>query len=119
MNDIGQFDSQGQWISENPDGFRNWLQKHNGKRAILKLEKWYKRRTKPQNSYMSWLFAFIGKHTGDRGDDLKGYYKVLFKVAKTSELTTLELEAFLEDVRRHAQEFHGIRCPLPNEVIID
>jgi len=119
MNDMGFFDDSGKWQSENPDGFRIWLNRHAHKRAVLKLEKWYKRRTDPENKYMHWLFNFIGEHTGDRGEDLKGWYKVHFKIGKTSSLSTLEMEKFLEDVRRHAQEFHGIRCPLPNEVIYE
>jgi hypothetical protein len=49
----------------------------------------------------------------------KGWYKIHFKIPHTSELTTMECEAFLEDVRRHCQEFHGLRVPLPNEVIYE
>jgi hypothetical protein len=119
VNDIGVFDSESRWISENPVGFKNWLEKHANERTILQAKKWYRQRTKPENAYMHFLFNFIGEHTGDRGEDLKGFYKVYFKVAKTSELTTMEIEAFLEDVRRHAQEFHGIRCPMPNEIIYE
>lgn len=33
MNDIGYFDRDGIWISENQTGFTLWLEKHANKRA--------------------------------------------------------------------------------------
>lgn len=36
MNDIGYFDRDGIWISENQIGFTLWLEKHANKRAVLK-----------------------------------------------------------------------------------
>lgn len=119
MDSIGYFDQDGLWISENKDEFRNWLSRHANKRAVLKVVKWYKKRTQKENRYMHYMFSFIGGHLGYSGDEVKGYYKLHFHIKHTSELTTMECEAFLEDVRRHCQEFHGIRVPLPNEVIYE
>ena len=117
MNDMGFFDSDGLWISENVPGFVLWLEKHANKRAVMSLKKWFPQRSKAENSYMHFLFDLIGKELGYQAEDLKGYYKIMFHVKQTSELSTQECEHFLEQVRMHAQEFHGIRCPLPNEVI--
>jgi hypothetical protein len=119
MNDIGKFDSDGIWISENVQGFRSFLAKNANKRAVLKVKKWYKPRSLAENAYLHWLFTFIGKEIGYEATDLKGWYKIHFKVKHTSELSTIECEEFLENVRQHAQEFHGVRCPLPNEIIYD
>lgn len=105
MDSIGFFDSDGIWHSENLEGFKLWLSRHAGKRAVMKLEKWYKKRTDKENRYMHYLFDFIGKELGYSGADMKGAYKVHFKVPHTSKLDTLACETFLEDVRRHAQEF--------------
>lgn len=119
MNDMGYFTEDGKWASENPQGFKLWLQKHNHKRAVLKLKRWYKKRSKAENNYMHWMFTFIGNHIGYSMQDVKGFYKLHFGVAETSETNTLECEAFLESVRQHCQEFHGLRVPLPNEVIYE
>lgn len=116
MDDIGTFDPDGLWISENKDGFRNWLQKHANKRAVLKLKPWYKKRTYKENRYLHWMFGFIGEELGYSLEDTKGWYKIHFGIKHTSDLTTIECEAFLEDVRRHCAEFHQIKVPLPNEV---
>lgn len=119
MEDIGKFDEDGLWISENPNGFVLFLERHANKRAVLSVKKWYKKRSGAENAYMHWLFTFIGKELGYTAEDIKGYYKLYFKVPHTKELDTLHCEEFLEQVRQHAQEFYGIRCPLPNEVIYE
>lgn len=119
MDDHGFFDSDGIWNSENPQMFKQFLAKNSNKRAVLKVKKWYKLRTYKENRYMHWLFGFIGNELGYSTEDIKGWYKIHFKVPHTSELDTINCEAFLEEVRRHCQEFHGIRCPAPNEVIYD
>jgi hypothetical protein len=119
MQDHGFFDSDGIWVSENPQRFKHFLQKHANKRAVLKVKKWYRQRTKKENSYTHWMFTFIGNELGYSMPEVKGYYKLHFGIKHTSELTTVECEAFLEDVRRHCLQFHGIMVPLPNEVIYD
>ncbi len=119
MNDIGYFDRDGIWISENQIGFTLWLEKHANKRAVLKLKRWFPQRSKAENSYMHYMFSFIGEHIGYSMEDAKGFYKIHFKVKHTSELTTAECEEFLENVRRHCLEFHGLRVPLPNEIIYE
>ena len=119
MDDVGYFDQDGLWNSENPNGFAMFLQRHANKRATLKVKKWYKKRSVNQNAYSHWLFTFIGNEIGYTCEDIKGWYKIHFKVPHTSELDTMNCEVFLEEVRRHAQEFYGVRCPLPNEVIYD
>lgn len=119
MNDTGFFDADGMWVSENPVGFKNWLSKHSNKRAVLKLKKWYKQRTRKQNAYMHWMFTDIGNQLGYEMEDVKGWYKIHFRFPSTSESNTVELEEFLDKVRRHCLEFHGYYVRLPNEVICE
>ena len=119
MDDHGYFDNDGKWNSENKERFQRFLRQNAHKRAVLKIKRWYKQRSLAENAYIHWLFTFIGNEIGYTCEDIKGWYKIHFKVPHTSELDTMNCEVFLEEVRRHAQEFYGVRCPLPGEVIYD
>ena len=107
------------WKSENKEKFKRFIEKVAGLRAVIKTKKWYKLRSINENNYMHYLFNFIAEETGNSMIDIKGYYKIMYGIKKTSELTTVAMEAFLDKVRIHALAFHGVKCKLPNEYIED
>lgn len=119
MDDIGHFDISGKWISENPENFKHWLKKNINIKTVLKVKRWYQTRSLPQNNYMHYVFDLIAKELGYEMADMKGYYKLLHGIKKTSELTTVEQEDFMSKVRIHAQTEFNILVPLPNEIIYE
>ena len=127
--DSGHFDQDGIWISENPKEFANWLSVHKEKKIVLQGKKWSKNRTHHQNSYY-WgvVLKILKTETGNSEDDLHEYLKSKFNFkfleiggqferigATTTELTTIEYEEYLEQVRVWAATELGIIIPLPNE----
>lgn len=100
---------------------------------LVKIEKYKKQRTTPQNSYY-WgvVLKYISDETGFSVEEMHEVLKFKFlqksKVTKggqletyiqsTSELTTEEFEEFLDKVRLWSINFLGLNIPLPNEVII-
>lgn len=74
-------------------------------------------RSAAENSYMHFAFNLIAEHTGHTMQEIKDFYKVLYKVESTAELSTSECEDFLSAVRMHSADFFKIYVPLPNEAM--
>lgn len=119
MDDIGYYSEDGKWHSENPTNYKNWLSKNKNIRTVLKCKKWFPRRSTAQNSYAHYVYDFIGKHIGYTMLEVKGFYKIMFSVKETSELSTAEDEDFMFKIRTHALTELNIYVPLPNEVIYE
>lgn len=128
MNDIGRFDSDGIWHSENIDGFKLWLSRHAGKRAVMKLEKWYKKRTGKENRYYwSCIVTPLAEEFGYTKNEMHDSLKSLFlkieipgkppRILSTKDLTTIEAEKYYEDIRQWANIEYKIVLMLPNEYI--
>jgi hypothetical protein len=128
MNDIGMFDEDGLWISENIDGFQNWLQHNHDKRTVMKLAKWYKQRTKPENAYYwACIVEPLSNEFGYTKTEMHESLKSIFlkieipgkppKILSTTELTTLEAEKYYEEIRIWASSEYKIRLMLPNEYV--
>lgn len=78
-----------------------------------------KYRSSAENSYMHFVFNLIAEHTGHTMQEIKDFYKVLYKVESTAQLSTAECEEFLSAVRMHASDFFKVYAPLPNEALHD
>lgn len=128
MDSIGYFDQDGLWVSENKDEFRNWLSRHANKRAVLKVVKWYKKRSDKENRYY-WggiiepLADYFGYSKEEMHDALKSMFLKIEipgkppKILSTAKLNTLEAETYYEQIRIWALSDYGIRLKLPNEFV--
>jgi hypothetical protein len=146
MDSCGHFTEDGRWIDENQEYFKRWLSNHHSKRAVLKLKKWRKPRSKDpgsghnQNGYYFGVVIpiVIENHGFLTADEAHDWCKTTFnkKVREkfsvrtqklivtefggsTADLDTLEFELYLERIRMfEAMEFGSV-IPLPNEIIYE
>lgn len=137
MTDIGYFDNSGKWISENPSILAHYRTKHKNERTILKLSKWYPKRSLNENSYM-WgvVYQYISEFTGMTPQEVHDVCKLEFNFKwvevlnkntgelkqvkvpiSTKDLSTVEMENYLETIRRYYLTEFGLMTPLPNETI--
>ena len=137
MDDIGHFDNSGKWISENPSILQHYRSKHKNERTILKLSKWYPKRSLNENSYM-WgvVYEHISQFTGMTPQEVHEACKAEFNFKfvevlnkntgelkevkvpmSTKDLSTSEMENYLEAIRRYYLTEFGLMIPLPNETI--
>ncbi|MDB4567448.1 hypothetical protein N9104_01670 [Pseudomonadales bacterium] len=104
------------------------LEKLEGKHATATYSEAKKQRTNPQNRYLHGVvFALIADETGNDPDDVKTFLKGKFlterldgpvtsRVKSTSELSTKEMNMFVEECCRWAMMFLGVIIPEPGEV---
>ena len=137
MDDIGYFDDKGKWISENPSILQHYRQSHKNERTILKLSKWYPKRSLNENSYM-WgvVYEHISQFTGMTPQEVHNACKAEFNFKfvdvvnkdtgevkeirvpmSTKDLSTSEMENYLEAIRRYYLSEFGLLIPLPNEIL--
>lgn len=137
MDDIGFFDNSGKWISENPSILLHYRQNHRNERTILKLSKWSPKRSLNENSYM-WgvVYQYISEFTGMTPEEVHDAckaefnYKVIEILNKntgeliqkkipqsTKDLSTTQMETYLDAIRRYYLIEFGLMIPLPNEVL--
>lgn len=111
------------------------IEKYEGYRIILTIDKCSSKRSNQQNSYIHLLFTMLTEALNDFGNEfnmleVKDMMKAKFlltdvvnektgdilgqRIKGTSECTTIELNEFFENVIRWAAEL-GIVLPYPNE----
>lgn len=111
------------------------IEKYEGYRIILTIDKCSSKRSNQQNSYIHLLFTMLTEALNDLGNEfnmleVKDMMKSKFlltdvvnektgeilgqRIKGTSECTTIELNEFFENVIRWAAEL-GIVLPYPNE----
>lgn len=111
------------------------IEKYEGCRIILTIDKCNGKRSNQQNSYIHFLFSVLTDALNDLGNELnmlevKDMMKAKYllvdvvnektgevlgqRIKGTSECTTVELNDFFENVIRWASEL-GIVLPYPNE----
>lgn len=111
--------------------FRKEVAQLFGGRSIeITVTKKKKKRSVRQNSYYWLLVTMISDHTGFTKEEVHAILKQRFLkvervnevtgaiyeyVRSTTELSTVEYEDYLEDVRRFASEEFGIYLPEPQE----
>jgi hypothetical protein len=137
IDDIGHFNDQGKWISENPSVLELYRRNHKNQRTVLKIQKYRKSRSLNQNNYM-WgvVYQHVENDTGMDVDDVHRFCTKKFltvrtqivnkktgevleeeTIRSTTDLDTGEMETYLEQVRRFFLTELSIMIPLPNEVI--
>lgn len=98
--------------------------------VAVKLSKPVKPRSNRQNAYL-WgvVLPMIAEYTGHTTEDVHGWFKDEFLPRRfitlggkekelrktTTELTSMEFEAYLERIRAWSAETLGLVIPLPNE----
>lgn len=103
----------GQLLLDDKRSFEAKLAKLPDGPIVLRVEPGDETRTLVANRYyMGIVLKAIAEHTGSTTDELHKVYKDEFNGGKST--TVLSQQAFLdyvEMVRRHAAEFHGIAIP--------
>jgi hypothetical protein len=117
--------TKGKFIPDDSLSFKMGFCKHEGKRVAVTVKRETKKRSLNQNDYY-WVVVIelIRESLGYTAQEMhealkwqllrvvKGKYET---VKSTSDLTTIEMEEYLEGCRRIGSEC-GIYVPLPNEV---
>lgn len=133
----GHYDPDGIFIADEKRIFREWLDKFQNIRVILNIQKWYKKRTNPENRYL-WgvVYPAIADYSGMSADEAHDFCKTEFlkikfhilnketgeliekeRIGSTAKLTTIEFEVYTENIRRFFLLNFGLIIPLPNEII--
>jgi hypothetical protein len=96
-----------------------------GKRVVLKLTREAKKRTNPENDYYNGVVVrLLSRHTGYTEDEMRDAIKWHFlrsgtealpTVRGTSELSTIEFEHLMKDIREWAARDLNCYIPEPNE----
>lgn len=117
---------KGKFIPNDIIAFKLSFCKHEGKEVEVTVKRKTSKRSNSQNKYY-WgvVIELISDYTGYTPNETHDYLRLKclikeneggFKTLKsTTELSTVEMEKYLEDCRRDAS-LHGIYIPLPNEV---
>lgn len=137
IDDIGHFNDQGKWVSENPSVLELYRRNHKNQRTLLKIQKFRNLRSLKENRYM-WgiVYANIEDFTGMSKDEAHEFCRKKFltirthivnkqtgecieeeTIRSTRDLNTLEMETYLEEIRNFFLTFLGIYIPKPNETI--
>lgn len=114
----------GKLVLDNPESFKEYLRGVKGKH-FLSLKKETKIRSSPQNKYL-WgvVIPIVGKELGYTPEETHEALKWEFlkvdglipKVRSTADLTTVEFEAYLDQIKIWAATFLGVYIPDPNQV---
>lgn len=93
----------------------------------ITIKNWYQKRTNQQNKLMWLWFTIIGNHIGHSPEQVKGILQYKFlrieetientgeiveRIKGTSELNSLEMKTFLDEVNLWSNEY--LSCSLPN-----
>lgn len=118
---------KGKFIPNDITAFKLSFCKHEGKEVEVTVKRKTTKRSNNQNRYY-WgvvihLLSDVSGYTPDQMHDalryelLRDKTKVELPIIKsTTELSTIEMEAYLEDCRGLGAQHYGIYIPLPNEV---
>lgn len=115
-------------IYEAPVRLQNYLFTLKGQKLEVLVRKLRSQRSNNQNSYY-WgiVLESLHKHTGYSTDDLHEMMKYKFLkvrgemeyIKSTTKLTTTEMEKYLDNIRKWAEEKINCKINLPNEVDYD
>ena len=117
---------KGRLIFNNPDGFEKHLWKLNDKSVDVVVRLPRRDRSNPQNRYM-WgvVYELLSETTGYTPSEIHDAMRMLFlqdnlrkipTLRSTTELSTVEMENYLEQIRIWAAQELNCSIPLPNEV---
>jgi hypothetical protein len=99
---------------------------------VFRLSKHSINRSTKQNRVQWWYFTEIAKETGHTPSQIKGMCQVKFLlreevnkltgeampyILNTSELTTIQHNTFMDEVRNWAKDYFNINLQIPNEFI--
>lgn len=122
---------KGRIIPDSLEEFKVHLAQFEGGEVDVIVEKPRKERSLPQNRfYFGVVLEIIHEETGWEKEDIHEYFKIkflreplndqgMFRVKSTTELTTIEMEEYIEKIRREVAMELAIEIPLPHEVIGD
>ena len=112
---------------ESPQLLGMFLSRLEGKRVTVDIKKWYHKRSDNQNKYY-WgvVIPYLCGHTGYESEEMHDVLRVKFlteesltnvppKIGRTSKLSTMEMEDYLDKIRRWADIDLQLYIPLPNE----
>ena len=101
------------------------LKANEGKDLIISVAKKKVKRTDQQRKYQWVVYDLIGDHIGEIAEEVHNIYGRKFlsyqddngywRTKSTTELSPEEFVQYLDHVRQHAAEFHGINIPDPGE----
>lgn len=127
----------GKVTPDNPEYFKGMFKQFNGKHITVTVGRYRKPRSNEENNYyFGVVVKMIADDIGEESENVHESLKSLFltdiryikvrgklvkitKVKSTTDLSTLEMEDYLERIRRWASELLGIVIPLPEQTIID
>lgn len=122
------------FLPENPEYFKNVFRSFEGKRVTLTVGRYRKPRSDMENRY--YWGVVVNMISDAMGESDKEYvheilkslfleevkYKTvgdrqikLKRVKSTTELSTVEMESYMESIRRWAASFLGVVIPEPNQ----
>jgi hypothetical protein len=115
----------GKFIPDNPAVFRKAFYLHDGKQVQLSVTRKREKRSSNQNKYY-WgvVLPLIAQTTGYTIDESHDAMKMQFLVKRTAkvpttrsttDLSTAEMEEYLENIRRFAAVELSCYVPIPNE----
>lgn len=119
---------KGRLVFNNPDGFEKYLLRLNDKSVDVVVRLPRKDRTNPQNRYM-WgvVYGLLSEYTGYTPSEIHDSMRMLFlqdnlrkipTLRSTTELTTVEMENYLSQIKQWAAE-QGVIIPDPNQVEVE
>jgi hypothetical protein len=121
---------KGRFIPDDSQSFRMEFYKREGKRTVVTVSGERKHKTDPQRKYyFGVIVSIMADYTGYSKDEMHDALKWQFlrvpgekglpdKVRSTESLSTVETEAYYEEIRRWALTQYGVFVPLPREVEI-
>lgn len=126
MRITGEIDESGTIRPYDKTRFNSWLEKNHGKRVYITMSKEKKTRSLPQNSYYhSCVVAPLADHFGDDTESMHINLKAMFlsevrlgkpnKIKSTTDLSTAEMETYLDQIRIWALREYQFLIALPNE----
>ena len=125
--------SKGKLVFNNPDGMERYLLGLDNKSVEVVIRLPRKDRTNQENRYyFGVVVKLISEHTGFSVDEVHEFLKLKFlskiivmagedvKIPRSStELSTVEWEQWMTEIREWAAMVLGLYIPLPNEIDLD
>lgn len=119
---------EGKLKFEDPTTLSMYLSFLNNKEVQVVIERKKKKRSNAENNYyFGVVIEILSKHFGYEKEDMHQALKLLFLkvhpegkppyVKSTTELTTVEMEEYLETIRRWSITEYNVLIPEPNENI--
>lgn len=120
------------WTFLDKDKYQSFVASLPDHKYLLTIEMFYPIRSLPQNGYLHAIFGMISDVTGNDPDETKFWLKQRFAkklkkdpftgdemevVQRTSEMDTLEMTTFIENIRNWSWEFLNTYIPTPEEYI--